>query len=74
MECFHQAEIVLDDMATQQKMARAFYQYLRLRGDDGRPRNILKSVWRFKIRNVPNLLFDAVECIPGWSTKFRMDY
>ena len=56
------------------KMAHAFYQHLRLHEGVGRPRNILNSVWRFKIRNVPNLLFDAVGCIPGWSTKFRMDY
>ena len=55
------------------KMAHAFYQHLRLHQGYGRLRNILKSVWRFKIRNVPNLLFDAVGYIPGWSTKFRMD-
>ena len=46
------------------KLTQAIYQRLRLHEDDGRPRNILKSAWRFKIRNVPNLLFDAVGCIP----------
>ena len=50
---------------TKKKLTQAIYQRLRLHEDDGRPRNILKSAWRFKIRNAPNLLFDAVGCIPG---------
>ena len=59
---------------TQKKLTQALYKLLCLHEDDGRPRNISKPAWRFKIRNVQNLLFDAVGCILGWSTKFRMDY